>query len=305
MNAKHALLIAVVSAVAGAFAGGTYVAQREHATSAASVKARSASDAQTPRTHVAEPHSAYPEYLSMGGEQVSFESLRARAGRDPAFLQNLLQRYRNETDPAARGELAALLNAVSGEDVLRFALSLSASTRAEDERAGLELLSAYSMDRAEVRQTVLAKLAQGGDPQRRAELVAMLTPATLPSEDAAPVVAELAALARDADPSLRAQAVLQLAQWDDSEQTEDLLHRAILDPSAQVRANAIAGVQGSRLRSDRLKDALLAIAADPASSAGDRGAATFALQDFRLNRAEYAIWRRAQAQADAESGEGG
>ena len=48
-----------------------------------------------------------------------------------------------------------------------------------------------------------------------------------------------------------------------------------------------------------------AIAADPGSSAADRGAATFALQQFRLNRAEYGIWRRAQAQADADSGEGG
>ncbi|MBW8810502.1 MAG: HEAT repeat domain-containing protein [Lysobacter sp.] len=263
-------------------------------------------DANAHRANGAQPHSPYPDYLSLGGDApVSFESLRQRASRDPAFLQSLLQRFRNETDPAARGELLSLLNAVSGEEVLRFALSLSASTRAQDERDGLALLSAYSMDRAEVRQTVLAKLEQGGDPQRRADLVAMLTPTTLPSEDAAPVVAQLAALARDPDPALRAQAVLQLAQWDDSEQTEDLLHRAILDPSAPVRASAIAGVQGSRLRSDRLKEALLDIATDPASSAADRGAATFALQDFRLNRAEYGIWRRAQAQADADSGEGG
>lgn len=305
MNLKHALLIAAVSAAAGAFAGGAYVAQRERAPVATPAAAAADAQAQARRRDPADAPSPYPDYLSLGGQRVSFESLRERAGRDPAFLQNLLQRYRNETDPAARGELLSLLNAVSGEDVLRFALSLSASTRAQDERDGLELLSAYSMDRAEVRQTVLAKLAQGGDPQRRAELVAMLTPATLPSEDAAPVVAELASLARDPDPALRAQAVLQLAQWDDGERTEDLLHRAILDPSAQVRAKAIAGVQGSRLRSERLKDALLDIAADPASSAADRGAASFALQDFRLNRAEYAIWRRAQAQADAESGEGG
>lgn len=308
MNFKHALSIAVVSAVAGAFAGGAYVAHRTPAVSAtnSAKPAAAETDANAHRASGAQPHSPYPDYLSLGGDTpVSFESLRQRASRDPAFLQSLLQRFRNETDPAARGELLSLLNAVSGEEVLRFALSLSASTRAQDERDGLALLSAYSMDRAEVRQTVLAKLGQGGDPQRRADLVAMLTPTTLPSEDAAPVVAQLAALARDPDPALRAQAVLQLAQWDDGEQTEDLLHRAILDPSAPVRASAIAGVQGSHLRSDRIKEALLDIAVDPASSAADRGAATFALQDFRLNRAEYGLWRRAQAQADADSGEGG
>lgn len=299
MKSSQVLLVALISAVLGA-ALGAYVARRE-VTAAPPA-------APPPSTPVQQPTgidaATSPEYLVLGNERISFESLRQRASRDPAFLQSLLQRYRNERDLAARGELLSLLNAVSGEEVLRFALSLSASTRPEDERDGLELLRAYSMDRPEVRQTLLAKLERGGDPQRMGELVAMLTPATMPSEDAAPVVAELAALARHPDPNLRAQAVLQLAQWDDGEQVEDLLHRAILDNSAEVRAKAIAGVLGSGIRSERLKEALLAIAADPEASVADRGAATFALQQFRLNRAEYGIWRRAQAQSDEEGGEG-
>ncbi|MGJ7902536.1 HEAT repeat domain-containing protein [Lysobacter sp. 1R34A] len=301
MKPSQVLMIALVSAALGG-ALGAHLARRE----GAAVPAANAPSSPAPATHPAARIDAAtsPDYLVLGNERISFESLRQRASRDPAFLQSLLQRYRNERDLAARGELLALLNAVSGEEVLRFALSLAASTRPEDERDGLELLRGYSMDRPEVRQTLLAKLERGGDPQRMGELVAMLTPATMPSEDAAPVVAELAALARHPDPNLRAQAVLQLAQWDDGEQVEDLLHRAILDSSAEVRAKAIAGVQGSGIRSDRLKEALLAIAADPASSAADRGAATFALQQFRLNRAEYGIWRRAQAQADEDGGEG-
>lgn len=300
MKSTQVALIAILSAVLGA-ALGAYVARREVT---AAPPAAAPLSTPAPQQPAGIDAATSPEYLVLGNERISFESLRQRASRDPAFLQSLLQRYRNERDLAARGELLSLLNAVSGEEVLRFALSLSASTRPEDERDGLELLRAYSMDRPEVRQTLLAKLERGGDPQRMGELVAMLTPATMPSEDAAPVVAELAALARHPDPNLRAQAVLQLSQWDDGEQVEDLLHRAILDSSAEVRAKAIAGVQGSGIRSDRLKEALLAIAADPESSAADRGAATFALQEFRLNRAEYGIWRRAQAQADEDGGEG-
>ncbi|MBT2752542.1 MULTISPECIES: HEAT repeat domain-containing protein [unclassified Lysobacter] len=305
MTATRVLLIALISAAVGAVAGGAYVAHRD-AASVASPKPPPAisSSPSKPPPAPNEP-SPYPEYLSLGGNHVSFQSLRERASRDPAFLQNLLQRFRNETEPAARGELLSLLNAVSGDDVLRFALSLAASTRAQDERDGLDLLRAYSIDRAEVRQAVLSKLEQDGDPQRTAELVGMLTPTTMPSEDAAPVVAQLSALTRHADPAVRAEAVLQLAQWDDGAQAEDVLHRALLDASPQVRGKAIAGVQSSHLRSDRLKEALLDIAADPASSPADRGAAAFALQDFRLNRAEYGIWRRAQIQADRDSGEGG
>ncbi|MEH6418347.1 HEAT repeat domain-containing protein [Pseudomonas sp. CGJS7] len=308
MTAVRIALIVIVSAAVGAFAGSAYQLQRQRAPVAQAERAppKPSAAAAPSAPHAPSGHSPYPDYLSLdGGAPVSFESLRQRASRDPTFLRGLLQRYRDETDAVARGELLSLLNAVSGEDVLRFALSLAASTRAEDERDGLELLRAYSMDRAEVRGAVLAKLQQGGTPERTAELVGMLTPTTMPAEDAVPVLAELGQLTRHPDPAVRAEAVLQLAQWDDGAQAEELLHRALLDASPQVRGKAIAGVQSSHARSDGLKEALLDIADDPASSAADRGAAAFALQDFRLNRAEYAIWRRAQTRADADSGEGG
>ncbi|MGO1070283.1 HEAT repeat domain-containing protein [Lysobacter sp. CA199] len=308
MTVPRTLLVALISAAVGAFAGSAYETHRYRAALEEAERnlPNQGVAIAPPRSRAPNGHSPYPDYLSLdGGAPVSFESLRQRASRDPAFLRTLLQRYRDETDAVARGELLSLLNAVSGEEVLRFALSLTASTRAQDERDGLELLRAYSMDRAEVREAVLAKLQSGGDPQRTAELVGMLTPTTMPAEDAAPVLAELGQLTRHPDPAVRSEAVLQLAQWDDGAQAEELLHRALLDASPQVRGKAIAGVQSSHARSDRLKEALLDIADDPASSAADRGAAAFALQDFRLNRAEYAIWRRAQTRADADSGEGG
>lgn len=308
MNLKQALPIAAVSALLGALAGGAYVARRDGAEVAPA-------QAAAPALPVAARHgegeetampSPYPQYLSLGGAApVSFEALRKRAQRDPAFLQDLLRRYGQETAADARGELLALLHAVGGEEVLRYALSRAASTRAEDERIGLDLLGGYSLQRAEVREALLAKLRAGGDPQREAELIRRLTPAAMPEEDAAPVIERLAALAGDSDAEVRGDAVAQLAQWAEPAQAEDALHRALLDPAASVRSKAIVAVGGTSARSARLKDALLAIAADPASNAADRGAAAMALQAFRLNRAEYAIWERAQARADAESGEGG
>lgn len=305
MNLKQALPVAVVSALIGALAGGAFVARRERPEPApAPITAQAAAPAR--HNDQAEPASPYPQYLSLGGAApVSFEALRKRAQRDPAFLQDLLRRYGQETAADARGELLALLHAVGGEEVLRYALSRAASTRAEDERIGLDLLGGYSLQRAEVREALLAKLRAGGEPQREAELIRRLTPAAMPEEDAAPVIERLAALAGDSDAEVRGDAVAQLAQWAEPAQAEDALHRALLDPAASVRSKAIVAVSGSAARSERLKDALLAIAADPASNAADRGAAAMALQDFRLNRAEYAIWQRAQARADAESGEGG
>ncbi|ROU08079.1 HEAT repeat domain-containing protein [Lysobacter enzymogenes] len=312
MNFKQVLPIAVVSAAIGALAGGAYVRHRDRVELAPALAAPRADAAAAPARDDAGGHgsgeagSPYPRYLALGsGAPASFEALRKRAASDPAFLQDLLQRFRNDPQPDARGELLALLQAVGGEDVLRYALSLAASTRGQDERAGLDLLGGYSLERAEVREALLAKLRAGGDAQREVELIRLLTPAAVPDEDAAPVAAQLATLARDPDPEVRAEAVFQLAQWAEPAQAEDALHRALLDPAAAVRSKAINAVAGSHARSERLKDALLAIAADPASAPGDRGAAALALQDFRLSRAEYALWKRAQARADADSGEGG
>lgn len=226
----------------------------------------------------------------------------ARASADPVYLQQLLARYRGESEPDRKGALLAILQGVANQDVQRFALELAGSPDPSTRRDGLALLSAYSVEEAPVRALLLRQMGQEQDPALLKTLVELLAPTPLASEDVAPMLGQLERLRHHADPGVRATAVLQSAQWDKSAGVEDILQRALLDPEPQVREAAIAGVTSSATRSDRIKDALLDIANNPQSGREERAAAVFALQNFELDRAEYQIYRDAAAATSDEDG---
>jgi hypothetical protein len=229
------------------------------------------------------------------GDDLGRESTRAL--RDPAYLHSLMAQYASETDLDSRGALLAVLQSAANDEVLRFALSLADSPDPTTRQDGLALLQAYSLDVAEVRDLLTRQIADETDPAMLRQLVEMLTPAVVPTEDAAPMLEQLTHLRQHPDPDVRAASVLQSAQWDKGGDVEAFLHQAILDPVPQVRQAAIAGVTSSSARSDRLKDALLDIAGNPLSGDEERLSAIFALQSFALDRSEYAIYRQA-AQAN-------
>ena len=217
----------------------------------------------------------------------------ARASADPAYLQQLLARYRTESEPDRKGAILAILQGIANQDVQRFAVELANSPDPATRRDGLTLLSTYSMEEAPVRELLVRQIGRERDPELLRQMVEMLAPAPLASEDVAPMLDQLERLRQHDDPGVRAASVLQSAQWDKSPGVEDMLQRALLDPEAQVREAAIAGVTSSSVRSDRIKDALLEIASNPLSADDERAAAVFALQGFSLDRAEYGIYRAA------------
>lgn len=234
-------------------------------------------------------------YPARGGD--SFDRNIQRARRDPAYLRELLGDYRYETELDRRGALLAVLQGVANQDVLRAGRELADSGDPRQRQLGLDLLKAFPLDVAEVRELLQRQLQDERDPAMLRQLVDMLAPTVIASEDAAPVLNRLDALRRHPDPAVRASSVLQSVQWNKGGDNEEILHQAILDPDAAVRQAAIAGVNASGARSDRLKDALLALAADPRSDGETRNAAVFALQNFAMNRAEYALYRQAAERA--------
>lgn len=234
-------------------------------------------------------------YPARGGD--SFDRNIQRARRDPAYLRELLGDYRYETELDRRGALLAVLQGVANQDVLRAGRELADSGDPRQRQLGLDLLKAFPLDVAEVRELLQRQLQDERDPAMLKQLVDMLAPTVIASEDAAPVLNRLDALRRHPDAAVRASSVLQSVQWNKGGDNEEILHQAILDPDAAVRQAAIAGVTAGGARSDRLKDALLALAADPRSDGETRNAAVFALQNFAMNRAEYALYRQAAERA--------
>lgn len=244
----------------------------------------------------ADPSATATAMLSgQGHRDTDLESLRKRAQEDPAYLRELLRRFAAEQQADTRGALLAVLSGVPHAEVLRTGKALAGSADPRLRKAGLELLTAFPLSEPEVRQLLTGQLGSETDPAMLKQLLGMLTPSTMPTEDAAPVVERLSALSQHPDPGVRSQSVLQLAQWDRGGDSEAMLHRAILDAAPEVRRAAMAGMVSAHVRSDRLKDALLEIASNPQSSAADRGAAVFALQEFPLSRAEYGLYQQAAA----------
>lgn len=229
-----------------------------------------------------------------------------RVLHDPAYLQKLLAMYASETDLDTKGALLAVLRGAAKDNdvILRTALDMADSDDPARRRDGLALLAAYPLDNADVRGLLTRQISEESDPAMLGQLVGMLEAAVVPTEDSAQVAEQLARLREHPDADVRAASVTQSISWDKDGDLEDILHRAILDPAPQVRRAAIGSLTVSGVRSARLKDALLEIAANPASGSEERQAAVFALQNFALNRAEYAIYKQAaQMNADDDSDE--
>lgn len=236
-------------------------------------------------------------YGATGTPPNDSERMIQRARRDPAYLRELLRDYSFETELDKRGALLAVLQAVANDEVLRMARQLADSGDPESRRNGLDLLKAFSLDQPQVRELLSRQLQAERDPAMLKNLVDMLAPTVVASEDAAPLLERLSELRQHPDPAVRASAVVQSVQWNKHAGNEEILQRAMLDPDLSVRQAAIAGINASSTRSDRLKDSLLALAADPQTDAETRNSAVFALQNFAMNRGEYALYRKAAAQA--------
>lgn len=224
------------------------------------------------------------------GDDLGSESTRAL--RDPAYLRELMARYAGETDPDRRGALLAVLQSAANDQVMGFALRLAEDPDPQSRRDGLQLLQAFSLDRAPVRELLLRQIDSERDPGMLRQLVDTLTPAVLPVEDTAPIAERLVRLRSHPDPGVRASSVLQSTQWDRQADMEPVLYEAMLDPEPQVQQAAIAGVNATLAHSPRLKDALLEMAGNDAIDRDQRAAAVFALQNFPLDRDEYELYRR-------------
>jgi hypothetical protein len=277
----------LVAALGGGLVGSRFAGDRAAPTDAVPSPAVAAPRTVQPSRSTHAPGAAAAAPV---GDDLGRESTRAL--RDPAHLRALMARYAGETDPDRRGALLAVLQSAANDQVMGFALRLADAPDPQSRRDGLQLLQAFSLDQAPIRELLLRQIDGERDPAMLRQLVDTLTPAVLPVEDTAPVAERLARLRSHPDPGVRASSVLQSIQWDRQADMEPVLYEAMLDPEPQVQQAAIAGVTSTLVHSPRLKDALLAIADDDTVERDQRAAAVFALQAFPLDRDEYALYRR-------------
>ncbi len=226
------------------------------------------------------------------------EQLRETAQADPAALRNLVQRFDTERDPKAREMLKAVLSSIQAPEVLALSTRLAASGDPAQRQEGFAMLMQLSPNSPEVRNLVKQTLATEQSPAVLSQAVAALTPTVVASTEAEAIVAQLDLLAKHADPSVRSQSILQLAQWDKTGQVEGRLSQALHDQAPQVRNAAVAAIGESGIRSDGVKATLMGILGNPNESTQVKDQALHTLERFSLSKEEYALYSRERAEAD-------
>jgi hypothetical protein len=225
------------------------------------------------------------------------QKMRERAQTDSAYLRTLIQRYESERKPEMRDMIRSVLATVQKPEALAFFTRLANSSDPNQRKEGYAMLQQMGPDSPEMRNLLKQALASEQSPELLAQAIAALRPGAVDPAESEAILAQLGNLAQHADPAVRSQSVLQLAQWDKTGASQNRLAQALNDPAPEVRQAAIFAVAQSGARSDALKSALLGIVANGGESKAVKGSALQVLERFSLSKEEYARYMQARTQA--------
>jgi plasmid stability protein len=224
------------------------------------------------------------------------DKLRKLAQSDPEVMKNLLGRYGRETDANAKEILRSVLSTIDTPEILAFSKQLATSGDAAQRKDGLAMLQNFSTDSQEVRNILKQTLATEQTPSVLVQALSALKPATVEPAESEAIVAQLKGLTQNADPAVRGQSVLQLAQWDKTGAAQNNLSQALTDQAPEVRQAAVFAVAQSGIQSDSAKAALINMVTNVNESKDVRGSALQVLERFKLNKDESEKYSQARSQ---------
>jgi HEAT repeat protein len=225
------------------------------------------------------------------------QKMRERAQSDSAYLRTLIQRYESESKPETREMIKSVLASVHKPEALAFFSRMASSSDPSQRKEGYAILQQMGPDTPEMRNLLKQALANEQSPELLAQAVAALRPSAVDPSESEAIVAQLGSLTQHADPNVRSQSVLQLAQWDKTGTNQDRITQALTDPSPEVRQAAIFAVAQSGARNDSLKSALMGIVNNSGESKAVKGSALQVLERFSMSKEEYARYMQARTQA--------
>ncbi|HEX5276572.1 MAG TPA: hypothetical protein VFW42_02765 [Fluviicoccus sp.] len=153
-------------------------------------------------------------------------------------------------------------------------------------RTGIDLLAGQSLLEPEVHRRVITLLDQEHDPALLQHLLTSLdAPIGLYGRDTE-MSARLHKLLEHANNEVRAQALLQMLQWDDYPTLEGYLYSTLNDPSPEVRLSAATVASLIDTRSTTLKNALLTLRDNPRESRDMHASVLAALHNMDTSEAD-------------------
>jgi hypothetical protein len=202
---------------------------------------------------------------------------------------DLMRRFANESNPAARVRMLALLNSSSAPEIEGFAMQMAISSDPSQRSKGLDLLRGPASESVEARSFLENMLRTEQDPMVLSKAINSLSPGLLPPRETTAVAKQLRTLAQHDSADVRAQSIQALPEWDYSPTIEAPIYQALTDQALPVRKSAILAIAQSGVRSDRLKSGLLNILNSESEEDMLKSFALAVLQRFTLSERDYGL----------------
>lgn len=245
----------------------------------------------------AQPYAAPQPAQPSAPVSLDEQHLREMAQKDPIYLRNLIQRYEAEHKPEVKEMIKSVLASIPKPEVLAFFTRLANSSNPVQRKEGYAMLQQMAPDSAEMRNLLVQALTTEQSPENLVQAVAALQPAAVDPREANAIISQLGILAQHADPAVRSQSILQLAQWDKTGASHNRLTQALADPAQEVRQAAIFAIAQSGVRNDDVKLALLNVINSASESRATKGSALQVLERFQLSKDEYDRYMQMRAQS--------
>lgn len=250
---------------------------------------RPAADSNQPHDLVADGLAALGE--RQAPERNPFSDAVDKLQEDEGARSALLAQLAAESDPTHREHIRILLGFVTTPDVARAAIAMTGEPSARARREGFELL--HHQDGNDARAAVAQALEREQDPQvLAAALQAVQAPSQRARVEDRRTQASLLQLTEHADPNVRANALQALARTGRSGSAPAAVVRGLSDEDEEVKDAALLAVVEGRLRSNDVKERVLAMLTDETCSPELRTRAVDVLDAFPLDARELALLTR-------------
>jgi len=244
-------------------------------------------------TQLTEPpgNERFPVDVSALGHQpftdAEFITLANRIRSDPELLQQLVDEFRQESEPGRRAALARLLGEVGGPAVTLTASELIYSGDDESRRIGLQLLQQIQPGNAEARDIASTLLATEVEPVLLVDTLTTLAKPGEVDDNSRQILADqVAFLAEHQDENVRSISLNILSRWDNDGRYTQIIQDGLSDEAERVRESAAYALVGQDDADQNLIASLLAVAVDRNEEKSVRGGAVLALKGMSLSEYE-------------------
>ncbi len=216
-----------------------------------------------------------------------FEALVERLRADPQLLLQLIDEFRQETNPQRLAILSRLLGEVGGPDVTLSASELIFSGDAQSRALGLELLQQVQPGNSDARDIVSGLLATEVEPGVLVStLTTLASPGNVDDVARANLSEQVAYLTEHDDASVRAISLNILSRWTTDSRYTSVLIGGLNDSIPTVRESAAYALVGHEDPSQDVLDSLFTVIDNNQENESVRRGAILALRGMALSDAQ-------------------